>query len=68
MTSSSDPKLFINNSSLLTYLGTMCGIDYTAPSSQMKMEQFINAERKAGEETGANATIYRILGDQFMMT
>lgn len=66
MSSSSDPKLFINNSSLLTYLGTMCGIDYTAPSSQTKMEQFINAERKAGEETGANATIYRILGDQFL--
>ena len=32
----------------------------------LKMEQFINAERKAGEETGANATIYRILGDQFL--
>lgn len=66
MSSSSDPTLFINNSSLLTYLGTMCGIDYTAPTSQIKMEQFINAQRKAGEETGASATIYRILGDQFL--
>ena len=44
----------------------MCGIDYTAPTSQIKMEQFINAQRKAGEETGASATIYRILGDQFL--
>lgn len=66
MSSSSDPTLFINNSSLLTYLGTMCGIDYTAPTSQVKMEQFINANRKAGEDTGASATVYRILGDQFL--
>lgn len=43
MTPSSSPIQFINNSSLIEYLATNCGIDITAPNYKAKWNNVINS-------------------------
>lgn len=65
MTSGNDPDLFINNDSLLSYLGTICGIDYTAPNIERRQSLYLTTKRNAPTELGATSTINRMV-DQFV--
>ncbi len=65
ITSGNDPDLFANNDSLLAYLGTLCGIDYTAPDIATRQSAYLTASRNTGSELGAQSTINRMV-DQFV--
>jgi hypothetical protein len=43
MSPSSNPTAFVNNSSLIEYLATNCGLDLTAPNFSIKYQNIINS-------------------------
>ena len=61
MSSGSDPDLFINNDNLLAYLGTLCGIDYTAPNIALRQSLYLTTKTLAGQAEGASATVGRMV-------
>jgi hypothetical protein len=55
MTSSADAELFVANTSLVNYLGTLCGINYITPTINTKLDLLVNASANEGSGLGANA-------------
>lgn len=54
MSSSANPLLFVNNSSLIEYIATNCGMSLTTPTLSKKFNLFIDAFKGAFNDIGGN--------------
>lgn len=68
MTPSSNPMQFVNNSSMIEYLATNCGLDLTVPNFKKKFENIVNSTIASFSDVPTNVKssveeqIYRLIG------
>lgn len=54
MTPSSSPKMFVENTSLVEYLATACGLDLTAPNIGLKWKTILETYESSFKDIGTN--------------
>lgn len=54
MTPSSSPKMFVENTSLVEYLATACGLDLTAPNLGLKWKTILETYESSFKDIGTN--------------